>query len=581
MRVLFNLNTPVHLRYFDSTIAELIGRGHEVLLTFTSPHEYAESLDNLAGFDPPPVNLGEAPKRRDDFTQPARQVRAALDYVRYLDPRFARAEFLRTRAGARTVHGALFRPLTARRRLRRWQVNLLMRCLIAAERAIPSSAEIEGFIRSARPDVVLVSPLLNAASYQTDYVKSAMALGIPTGVCVASWDNLTNKGHIKAVPDRVMVWNEAQLREAVELHGVAASKVTVTGAQPFDRWFDREPSTSRQEFCAKVGLPPDRPFVLFCGSRSNIGPGVEPAFVRRWVGALRSGGTGLEDIGVLVRPHPERSGGWEHDPLEDCPGAVVWPRRVLNAIAPDVRTGFFDSLYHCAAVVGVNTSAMIEAAIIGRPVLTVRAPEFVESQAGTLHFDHLRPEHGGFVGETADVDEHAAQLAEAIADPRPWQEANRRFVGRFVRPLGLDRPCTPVLADAIERLGREILPARSSTARGPELVLGLLVRRLVGRRAGAEGWVTRARAKRMSAVLRRLAKRTRRHRRVSVVSRRLAQGVESAGRRSQLARRETKEERREEHSRVIDYGARLLDPEGVGEASRPTPAILAQGPGEE
>jgi len=186
LRVLFNLNTPGHLRYFDSTIAELIGRGHEVLLTFTSPHEYAASLDNLAGFDPPPANLGWAPKRRDDFAQPARQVRAALDYVRYLDPRYARAEFLRTRALARTTSGALFRPLTARRQLRRWQVNLLMRCLVAAERTIPSSAEIEGFIRTARPDVLLVSPLLNAASYQTDYVKSAMALGIPTGVCVAS-----------------------------------------------------------------------------------------------------------------------------------------------------------------------------------------------------------------------------------------------------------------------------------------------------------------------------------------------------------------------------------------------------------
>ncbi len=378
-----------------------------------------------------------------------------------------------------------------------------------------------------------------------------------------------------------MVWNEAQLREAVELHGVAASKVTVTGAQPFDRWFDRGPSTSREEFCAKVGLPPDRPFVLFCGSRSNIGPGVEPAFVRRWIGAVRSEGTGLEDAGVLVRPHPERSGGWEDDPLEDCPGAVVWPRRVLNAIAPDVRAGFFDSLYHCAAVVGVNTSAMIEAAIIGRPVLTVRAPEFVESQAGTLHFDHLRPEHGGFVGETAGLGDHVLQLARAIADPGPWREANRRFVGRFVRPLGLERPCTPVLADAIERLGREEAGPRRAGARGVELVLGLLVRRLAGRRAGAEALVTKARARRASSVLRRLAKRTRRHRRVSVVSRRLAQGVESAGRRSQLARRETKEERREEHSRVIDYGARLLDPEGVGEASRPTPAILAQGPGEE
>jgi len=69
VRVLFNLNTPVHLRYFDSTIAELTRRGHEVLLTLTSPDEYVESLDNLAAFDPPIAYLGEAPKRRDDFAR--------------------------------------------------------------------------------------------------------------------------------------------------------------------------------------------------------------------------------------------------------------------------------------------------------------------------------------------------------------------------------------------------------------------------------------------------------------------------------------------------------------------------------
>lgn len=224
---------------------------------------------------------------------------------------------------------------------------------------------------------------------------------------------------------------------------------------------------------------------------------------------------------------------------------------------------------------------MIEAAIIGRPVLTVRAPEFVESQAGTLHFDHLRPEHGGFVGEATGLDEHVAQLTGAIADPGPWRERNRRFVGRFVRPRGLDRPCTPLLADAIERLGGEEAAPRRARAGGVELVLGLLIRRLAGRRAGAGGLLTKARTRRASGVLRRLAKRTRYHHRVSAVTRRLAQGVESAGRRSQLARQETKDERREEQRRVVEYGARLLDPEGVGERSIPAAAVLAQGPEEE
>ena len=75
-----------------------------------------------------------------------------------------------------------------------------------------------------------VTPLVEPGSIQVDYIKSAGALGIPSALCVASWDNLTNKGSVRVAPDRVFVWNEAQKREAVDMHGIAASDVVVTGA---------------------------------------------------------------------------------------------------------------------------------------------------------------------------------------------------------------------------------------------------------------------------------------------------------------------------------------------------------------
>ena len=53
------------------------------------------------------------------------------------------------------------------------------------------------------PDVVLITPLIDLGSDQADYVKACRQLRIPVGHCVASWDNLTNKGLIKALPDRV------------------------------------------------------------------------------------------------------------------------------------------------------------------------------------------------------------------------------------------------------------------------------------------------------------------------------------------------------------------------------------------
>ena len=43
-------------------------------------------------------------------------------------------------------------------------------------------------------------------------------------------DHLTTKGLIHEVPDRVLVWNEAEER-AIALHSVAESQVLVTGAQ--------------------------------------------------------------------------------------------------------------------------------------------------------------------------------------------------------------------------------------------------------------------------------------------------------------------------------------------------------------
>lgn len=456
MKVLFVMNTPGFLRYFDATVEELLDRGHQVHLAFTRPDMRAEALEVLGDRPGLVVQRTPAPRRADRYAELAEALRATADYVRYLDPRFAAAGFLRNRRRVRVLQVApLARPLVTRDTLPAGAVRLLLSALRAAERAVPSAAEVEEHLRAVSPDVVLVSPLVTGASPQTDQVKSARALGVPSGVCVASWDNLTNKGLLRVLPDRVIVWNDAQRREALALHGVPEVAVCVTGAQPFDRWFGREPSTSREAFCEKVGLDPRLPFVLFTGSTSNIAKqGVEERWVGEWIAALRAGGDPqVRAAGLLVRPHPDRPGRWDDVALSDSENIALWPPVRPNSVTAQARTDYFDSLHHAAAVVGINTSAMVEAAVIGRPVLTVRAPQFVEAQAGTLHFEHLLPEHGGPVRAAATLSEHARQLGDALREPAPFREANERFVRAFIRPHGLERPCTPILADAIEALG--------------------------------------------------------------------------------------------------------------------------------
>jgi hypothetical protein len=287
-----------------------------------------------------------------------------------------------------------------------------------------------------------------------ELVKAAQAEGVPAAVCIASWDNLTNKGLLRVEPDAVIVWNQAQRREAIGLHGADAARVVATGAQPFDRWFARTPSTTREAFCRAVGLPDARPFVLFTCSSSFIAESnAELAFVRRWIASLRAEPS-LAGVGVLVRPHPYNCQGWAAADLSDLGPAAIWPREPFNPIEEQHRDGFFDSLFHSAAVVGVNTSAMIEAAILGRPVLTVQDGQFAATQEGTLHFQHLLPENGGFLRVARSLDEHLPQLMDVLADPDRVARQTAGFVASFIRPHGADRPATPQLVEALERVAR-------------------------------------------------------------------------------------------------------------------------------
>ena len=114
--------------------------------------------------------------------------------------------------------------------------------------------------------------------------------------------------------------------------------------------------------------------------------------------------------------------------------------------------GLYDSLHHSGAVVGLNTSAMIEAGILDKPVLTLVMEEFAGGQEETLHFHYLRAANGGLLHEAHGFEEHVAQLGAALRA----QDGDRirKFVERFVRPRGLQTPVTPIMADEIERAAR-------------------------------------------------------------------------------------------------------------------------------
>jgi hypothetical protein len=376
-------------------------------------------------------------------------IREALNYWRYLSPAFDHAPALRTRGRQQAP-----RPLVLLSDLpiisTRPGVRALSALFHRVERAIPIRKEVEALMDRQRPDVLLVTPLLYFGSTQADYVRAARARGIPSVLGVGSWDHLTTKGLMHELPDRILVWNELQRTEAAELHGARPDQVVVTGAQAYDHWFATKPSTTREEFCSRVSLSAARPYLLYLCSSPFIAP-YEVDVVRRWVAAVRgSADPTLRTAGILVRPHPQNAAQWAEVDLSGFADTVIWPRAGANPIAQEARNEYYDSMYHSHAVVGVNTSALIESGIVGRLVFSFHVPELAGTQEGTLHFQHLK--RGGLLRLADSLDEHAAQLAVSFGSTEEDRARVRAFIQLFVRPYGLDQAATPRVADAIEDL---------------------------------------------------------------------------------------------------------------------------------
>jgi hypothetical protein len=455
VRVLFSTEPASGLLNHESVLRELVARGHEVTVAVhgNTDEPFLRRLSTeLRG-----ITVEAAlPPRGDRWLELAADLRSSIDLLAFGEPWFNDTYRARSwRRAPKPVQALASTGLLRLTPLRRG----LRRLLELIERLVPTNAELERYLVARHPDVILFTPYVGLRTMQADYLRAAQALGLRTAICVKSWDNLTSKAAIRPVPERVFVWNETQRKEAIRLHRVPAERIVVTGAQCFDHWLVAQP-TQRERFLAGVGLDPERPVVLYVCCAPWNGQSELP-FVHRWIDALRAAPRdSVARAGILVRPHPKRPEEWFGVDL----GAdvAVWP---VDAAAPSDDGGrqvYLDSIHHSAAVVGLNTSAMLEAGLLGRPVLTVLDPEYRNVQEDTLHFRYLLEVGGGLVQVARTLGEHVDQLGRVVEGE--WDPSRAQaFVRAFLRPV--EGRATDVFVDAVEGLAVAPAPQPTRTPR--------------------------------------------------------------------------------------------------------------------
>ena len=453
MKILFAALHNGYYRNLDSVIAELARRGHEIHLGSERPDSAFGGqpiVDALAATYANVTHGRLAVRDPESLFLPSR-IRFALDYLRYLDPAYSRSG-LRLRARERTPAGML--RLSKLRLLGlRPARRIVSGALDAIDRAVAPCPAIEQCLDEQRPDLIVITPLIGlVASSQLDLLRSALRRRIATVVMVWSWDHLSSKAVMRDVPDALFVWNEIQKQEAIHLHRFPPARVVVTGAQCYDRWFGRGPTRSRSEFCGRAGLPDERPFVLWACSALLPGSPPEPMVVMRWAAHLRkSTDPRIRDLPILLRPHPSRTVEWAAFDWRSMGNIAMFGPPPTDEAA---RTDYFESLYYSSAVVGITTSAFLEAAVVGRPVMSFFSEDLRQEHEESLHFRHLMDAQHGLLTMAGSLDEHEQQLASILAGPPAEVLARqRRFVNDFVRPRGMDVSATHVVTDALEHLG--------------------------------------------------------------------------------------------------------------------------------
>jgi hypothetical protein len=482
MKLLFTALHFASFRNFESVLEALAKQGHSIHLAVDEDETFGGRalVERLATIYPR-VTYGSVPSAADEPWMPfAQKVRYALDYARFCATRYADVPKLRLRNVERAP------------RVVRWLTNGLgsrpvMNGLRWLERSMPRSASMRSWLEGLAPDAVVLTSLTFSRSSAIEQLKAARGLGIPTAAAIMSWDHLSSKALLHIAPDRTFVWNDVQKHEAIDMHDLPPESIVVTGAQCYDQWFERRPSRTREAFYADMGLDPSRPFIVYvCSAMSPMPAPLEPHFVKEWITALRaSSDPALREVGVLVRPHPERLKEWINVALDGFENVVV---RGGTPIDSTSKADYFDALIFSRAVVGLCTSAFLEAAIAGRPVLTLLLPAYRMHQDGMAHFRYLLNVEGGLLHAASDMTAHLRELSAVLASPDEREERNKRFLTAFVRPQGLDTPATPAFLTAVEQLAQ--LPRRADPrfagAMATESVAGWMAR---ATRSGVGRWL--------------------------------------------------------------------------------------------
>ena len=456
MRILFAIRSTQLYFYFEPIITSLLARGHKLKLLFdketfsTNKDCVRDSLSALPISGS--LDVDWAPRDKSRFRKPIYYARDLASFRRYLKIR-GQSDFYR----ARWLKNSLkpFKPFVYVPTLQKLLVSLPVVALIRAlDQLLPIEKEIKKTIGDFGPDVVVSAPAnFGFSSAEIEYLNAARKMKIPTVVPVMSWDNLTTKGVFTFKPDLLLVWNELQAREARVHHGIDQTKVRIVGAPMFDYLFEKKQDFSKKSLWKKLKrevllrkIDEKWPIILYLGSSSDVA-GDERFLITKLRKSLdNTSDDRLQSAQIIIRPHPLNNSYYRKFRGKNI---VVMPNKGF-AVTSREKDDYIGVLKMCDCVVGVNTSGMIDAIVLDKPVIGIVLRKYAKTQSQALHFKYLVNSNVLLI--VKKIEDFPGEVKN-ILDGRDIHKSERKqFVKKFIRPRGLKISAGGAVALEIEKL---------------------------------------------------------------------------------------------------------------------------------
>ncbi len=246
--------------------------------------------------------------------------------------------------------------------------------------------KMQDIFKKIKPDLLFSTDVLDEMDFEA--MREARRQNIQIVGMVRSWDNLTSGGLVMVVPNLVLLWNPFLYRKARFVQHIAANRLKIVGIPHFDWYTKTELLVSREEFCQKFKIDPNKKIILF-GAIGNFLAPHESEVVETLSHALRE--NKLPDVSIIFRPHPHFIS--DKEKIEKL-GNIIFDDLVAQYTGSERSSWEMDrekiahlvnSLYHADLVITTASTMTMDAVAFGKPVVCIA----FDGRSNELHWNSI------------------------------------------------------------------------------------------------------------------------------------------------------------------------------------------------